>query len=142
MTIPIWPPELPQWMSASDFNTSPADARTKTPMEAGPSKYRRRVSAAVQPISGTMRFTMEQLARLDQFWIEDTKGGTLPFVFPGQVFNGTVLLTDTGDHLTTEAGEDLLCASYWLVQFANAYQVNSRRRSTIFTVGLTLNVLP
>jgi hypothetical protein len=142
MTIPVWPADLPQWMLAPDFGTAAADARTRTPMDAGPAKYRRRVSAAPIPVSGVIRCTQAQSARLERFWNEDLAGGVLAFVFPGQVYNNAFLLDEDGEELLTGDDADLLVAEAWLVQFAEPPDLRPHHRSVVFAHRLALNVLP
>jgi len=129
-------------MTAPDFRVTFPDPRLKTAMESGPNKLRRRVSNTVKPVSGVLRCTQAQLARLERFWNEDTKSGTLPFVMPDQLYDGTPLLNDDGEELTTEEAETLLVAGWWLVQFDGPPVSTPRQRSTVFTVSVSLNVLP
>jgi hypothetical protein len=144
MTVPIWPDELTQWMMAPDFSGAPADGRIKQPMELGPALLRRRVSASVAPVSGSLHCDQNQVARLLRFWNEETAGGTLPFMFPDQLFDGAIILTDTGQELLTEADENLLIEGWWLVQFAGDGPPPYRplRRSTAFVASIQLTVLP
>lgn len=144
MTVPIWPTELNQWMMAPDFSAAPGDARLKSPMDVGPAKMRRRVSAASAPVSGSLRCDQNQVARLLRFWHEDTVGGTLPFMFPDQLFDGAMLLTEAGEPLLTEADEQILIEGWWLVQFASEGPPVTRpiRRSTAHIANIQLSVLP
>jgi hypothetical protein len=142
MTVPVWPADMPQWMTAPDFEASYPDGRLKTPMERGPSKYRLGTSAAPIPVRGVIRCTLDQLARGDRFWREDLRGGVLPFIFPGQVLNNTPLCDGNGDPLTDENDVPLLVAEYWLVQFAEPPNFRPRTRSVVWAVPLSLNRLP
>jgi hypothetical protein len=142
MTIPAWPADLPQWMTAPDFRVTFPDPRLKTAMESGPNKLRRRVSNTSKPVSGVLRCTQAQLARLERFWNEDTRSGTLPFMFPDQVYDGAFLLTESGEPLLTESDVQILVAGWWLVQFDGPPASTPRQRSTVFTVTVSLNVLP
>jgi hypothetical protein len=144
MTVPIWPTELGQWMKAPDFSAAPADGRIRQPMEVGPAMLRRRVSAAAAPVSGTLRCDQNQVARLLRFWNEETVGGTLPFMFPDQLFDGAILLTETGEALLTEEDENILIEGWWLVQFASEGPPPFRPilRSTAFAANIQLTVLP
>jgi hypothetical protein len=143
MTIPVWPADLPQWMLAPEFATAVADARTRTPMDVGPPKVRRRVSAAPQPVAGVIRCTQAQSARLERFWDEELQGGVLPFMFPGQVYNNAFLLDEDGDELLTEDGDNLLVAEVWLVQFAEEPpDLRAHHRSVVFARRLSLTILP
>jgi hypothetical protein len=129
-------------MVAPDFSTSPPDPRIKSAMETGPAKLRPRTSMAVRPVSGTTRCRQDQVARIDRFWLEDLKKGTLPFLFPDQIYNNANLLTDGLEQLLTDEDEVLLVSGWHLVQFAEPPRSVPLRRSTMFAVSLSLNVLP
>jgi hypothetical protein len=133
---------MPQWVQAPDFEGQYPDARLKTQMDRGPAKYRLGTSAAPQPVQGVIRCTLDQLARGDRFWREELNGGTLPFVFPGQVLNNTPLCDESGDPLTDESDVPLLVAEWWLVQFSEAPNFRPRNRSVVWAVPLALNNLP
>jgi hypothetical protein len=113
-------------------------------METGPAKGRRRVSATTRSVSGVLRCEQSQLARFDRFWNEDTAGGVLPFIFPGQVYEGAFLLTESGEQLLTEADEPLLVAESWLVTFAHEDKPPARphARSVVWAVNLSFNIMP
>jgi hypothetical protein len=144
MTVPIWPDELNQWMMAPDFSASAADARSEKPMDVGPGRLRRRSSAVSAPVSGSLRCDQNQLARLLRFWNEDTKGGTLPFLFKDQLFDGAVLLIETGEPLLTEADDQILLEGWWLVQFSKGGPPVYRpsKRSVEWIASIQLAVLP
>ena len=91
-------------------------------------------------VSSGARWTSSPAA--DRFWLEELRGGTLPFIFPGQILNNTPLLDEDGDALTDEDDVPLLVAECWLVQFAEAPNFRPRHRSVIWTVPLSLNILP
>jgi hypothetical protein len=101
---------MPQWMLAPDFESSFPDARLKAQMDRGPAKYRLGTSAAPIPVQGVIRCTLDQLARGDRFWREELRGGTLPFVFPGQVLNNTPLCDESGEPLTDESDVPVIVA--------------------------------
>jgi hypothetical protein len=144
MTVPIWPTELNQWMMAPDFSAAPGDSRIKQPMETGPAMLRRRVSAASAQVSGSLHCDQNQVARLLRFWNEETVGGTLPFMFPDQLFDGAILLTEAGEALLTEEDENILLEGWWLVTFASDGPPAFRpvRRSTAHVASIQLAVLP
>ncbi len=141
MTVPLWPAQLRQFMSAPDFSTAPPDGRLRSPVDAGPAKLRRRVTVAIKPVSGSIRCDQDQMARLERFWLEDLRGGVLPFLFPDQVYNNALLCTEAGEPLLTEASDNLLVANWWLVQFAEPPPLRPLRRVTAHIVTLSFNVL-
>ncbi len=75
----VWPASLPQKMLAPGFDEQPPDERIRTPMEVGPAKLRRRTSAGVRPIKGSIRCSLTQRATFDEFYRSTLSGGVLPF---------------------------------------------------------------
>jgi hypothetical protein len=142
MTVPVWPAELGQWVTAPDFSIAEADGRLKTPPDIGPSKSRPRISKATQPVVCQLRCTLDQKARLGRFWTEDTRGGNLPFSFPDQVYNNTVLLTEDGAPILTEDDEPILIESWWLVRFTDAIQWRAIRGQGSWMASITLEIMP
>ena len=51
----------------------------ETEMDAGPPKARRRYTAGIRMVRGTIRVTKAQRATLDTFWVTTLEGGTLAF---------------------------------------------------------------
>lgn len=74
-----WPAQLPQILPMAGYQESPPDTALRTPMDAGAAKMRRRFTAQVRPINATLVLTDAQLEILDDFYIDDLEGGTLPF---------------------------------------------------------------
>lgn len=142
MTVLVWPPEIGQWMTAPDFTIAARDGRMKTPPEAGPVKLRRRFSSAPAPVAGQMRCTLNEKARMERFWDEETLGGVLPFTFPDQVYNNAPLLTEAGELILTEDDEAILIESYWLVQFAEPIQWRPIRGQGSWMASISLNIMP
>ena len=114
----------------------------KTPPEVGPVKLRPRFSSAPAPVVGQMRCTLNEKARMERFWNEDTSGGVLPFVFPDQVYNNTILMTEEGEPILTEDDEIILVESWWLVQFAEPIQWRPIRGQGSWMAGISLNIMP
>ena len=142
MTVVVWPSEAGEWMTAPDFTIAAPDGRMKSAPDVGPSKLRRRVSSAVAPVAGQMRCTLNQKARMERFWNEDTSGGVLPFVFPDQVYNNTILMTGEGEPILTEDDQVILIESHWLVQFAEPIQWRPIRGQGSWMAGISLNIMP
>jgi len=77
-----WPATLPQKVEKNGYQEIVPDARIRTPMDMGPAKVRRRFTAQVRMIMLQMTMTESQVSTFDQFWREETAGGSLPFEFP------------------------------------------------------------
>ncbi|NUN53024.1 MAG: hypothetical protein HUU06_09615 [Planctomycetaceae bacterium] len=58
---------------------APQDARVRTSMDVGPPQMRRRYTAAVQGIRGTLVLTDAQREDLEAFYRDDLDEGVLPF---------------------------------------------------------------
>jgi len=79
MSVPVWPTTLPQQLFVTGYNQSFADTTIKSEMDAGPAKIRRRFTAGVEPVSGTMIMTETQLSTLATFYNTTLLGGSLRF---------------------------------------------------------------
>jgi len=79
MAIPAWPGALPQELLVNGYSQSFPDITIKSNVDAGPAKVRRRFTAGVEPISGTMIMTAAQLATFDTFFNTTLLGGSLRF---------------------------------------------------------------
>ena len=79
MSVPVWPTELPQQLFVNGYSQSFAETTIKSDMDAGPAKVRRRFTAGVEPVSGTMLLTGTQLTSLATFYNTTLLGGSLRF---------------------------------------------------------------
>lgn len=79
MAVPAWSTSLPQTLLIAGYNQSLSDVTIKSDMDAGPAKVRRRFTAGVEPVSGTMYMTSAQLSALDTFYNDTLLGGSLRF---------------------------------------------------------------
>ena len=79
MSVPVWPAELPQQLFVNGYSQSFAETTIKSEMDAGPAKVRRRFTAGVEPVSGTMLLTETQLGYLRTFFVDTLLGGSLRF---------------------------------------------------------------
>ena len=77
--IPAWHTDLPENLFVSGYGQSLPAVTIKSEMDAGPSKIRRRFTAGVEPVSGTMVLTAAQLATFDTFFNTTLLGGSLRF---------------------------------------------------------------
>jgi hypothetical protein len=76
-----WPSTLPQRFLAADYSDTLPDNVIKTQMDAGPPKRRRKTTANIQVISGSMILTTTQWNSLVTFF-QDTLKETLNFTLP------------------------------------------------------------
>lgn len=74
-----WPVTLPSLAVGADL--SQQDGVIRSPMDAGPSKVRRRFTSTVRYLSGTMVLTSAQKAALDTFFNTTVAGGALAFEY-------------------------------------------------------------
>jgi len=79
MTIPAWNVNLPEKLFVAGYSQSFPAVTIKSDMDAGPAKVRRRFTAGVEPVSGTMIMTAAQLATFDTFFNTTLLGGSLRF---------------------------------------------------------------
>lgn len=79
MTIPAWHIDLPQELFVDGYSESLPDVTIKSDMDSGPAKVRRRFTAGVTPISGTIMVTAAQLATFITFFNSTLLGGSLRF---------------------------------------------------------------
>ena len=87
----VWPADLPQCLIVG-YNDGEPDNLLETQPDAGPPSSRPRSTAAVRPLSGTMKMTRAQIAKLDTFFRTTIVFGSLPFSFPDPTFGGTALV--------------------------------------------------
>ena len=77
--VPIWDNTLPQTLLVDGYGQSFPEVTIKSNMDAGPAKVRRRFTAGVEPVSGTMVMTAAQLATFTTFYNTTLLGGSLRF---------------------------------------------------------------
>lgn len=78
--MPTWPAELPGPAIGTLNERPPQNAISSNP-DKGPAIVRRRTTANVRPISYTMMLEPELVQVLDDFFVEDTFSGTIPFEY-------------------------------------------------------------
>jgi len=79
MAVPAFHADLPQKLFVAGYGQSFPAVTIKSNMDAGPAKVRRRFTAGVTPVSGTMILTAAQLVILDTFYNTTLLGGSLRF---------------------------------------------------------------
>lgn len=86
-----WPATLPQQFLRDGFEGTSADNIIASSVSTGPAKTRRRTTAAVRPLSGTMIMTSAQLATFRAFVSTTIAERSRPFTFPDP-YGGSDLL--------------------------------------------------
>ena len=84
MSRPTWPATLPQRLQEQGYKETFPKTIIRTQMDAGPAKVRRRTSANVRLIEGTLILTSAQVEILDDFYngsdsATETVGGSITF---------------------------------------------------------------
>ena len=78
-----WPSDLPQAFEQRGFRSGAKDNVLRSPVSAGPSKSRRRFTAAPKPVRALMTMTGEQVEQFESFLSDDIADGAISFSFPG-----------------------------------------------------------
>lgn len=78
-----WPASLPQTLDTDGFTETVGATCLRTSMDVGPAKVRRRTTAEVRTVSGSLIFDAAQLETFDTFYAVTLSGGALPFTFAG-----------------------------------------------------------
>lgn len=80
MPNPVWPADLPQYVTLDSFKEQKLSNKISTPMEHSATvKTRRRFTAVPTKYTFSIMMTVTQKALLDDFYEDTCKGGTLPF---------------------------------------------------------------
>lgn len=74
-----WPATLYGLILENTFSEAPPDNVIRTPMDAGPTKVRRRSTANIRPITFTLFLTKAKVAILDTFYDSTLQSGALTF---------------------------------------------------------------
>ena len=108
-----WPGTLPGFdkMLADGYEAVMVDNIIATEMDVGPPKIRRRSSAGVEPISGSMRMTATQLATFKTFYNTTINYGADEFDATHPETGGACTMIFMGQPTRRAAGID------WIVSF-------------------------
>ena len=80
-TMPAWPSDLPQRPLVEGFSETAPTLTVRSPMDVGPAKVRRRVTAGVTQLKCAFRLSTTQRASLLTFWQTTLAGGALSFTW-------------------------------------------------------------
>lgn len=87
-----WPTILPQDLLRQGYSEALVAATVEYVPDAGPSTSRRRTTAVMRTLAGSMHMTGEHLEIFLAFVTDTLGGGVLPFNFPNPRGTGTVLV--------------------------------------------------
>ena len=81
MPVGTWPTELPEHLEREGFSEDFADTRIFSDVDIGPKIVRRRSTAGVGKMKGTLILTKEQLIVFKDFYQTELAGGVYPFLW-------------------------------------------------------------
>jgi hypothetical protein len=113
-----WPATLPQKIEASGYAETDNTVLVRSSMDVGPAKVRRRTTAKVTNITGSISCTKTQVATLQTFYDTTLEGGALEF---------------TWTHPRTGASTDF--------RFVAPPSIGGLGPD-LYTIGLSLEILP
>lgn len=113
MTILTWPSQLPR-PERDTWNLTRQDARRKLRSDAGPPRYRRRMSAVAKLVSLSILVSRDGKAVFDRFYDDETEHGSLLFWMPDPTTAGWALLGDNGVPILANKDQFLLLSGRWL----------------------------
>ena len=105
MTI-TWPSELPQHLLRDGFSKKSPDNLIASEVSIGPAKVRRRTTAAVTPISGSLIMTDAQLDQFEDFVENDIAQRSKAFNFPDPRSGSPMLVRMTSAYMVEFLGQD------------------------------------
>jgi len=117
-----WPPSLPPVLFQNNFQAMEANAISRSKMDVGPAKVRRRVSNDVRPVKGTLRMDNDQYNTFTAFFRTTLLQGALPF-----------------DWVEALPGGSATVATY---RFVTPPQYNALSSGHDYEVALDLEILP
>lgn len=79
MASAVWPAGLPQAPQLRALRERPPELTVRTSMDVGPAKVRRRQTAGVRTFPIEIKLTRDQVALLDEFFLDTLAGGALAF---------------------------------------------------------------
>ena len=82
MATETWPATLPQQLRRQGYRQARGDNRIITPTETGPPKRRRRSTAAIGSLRGSMTLSYDQVQTLSTFYDDTLNDGVDSFNFP------------------------------------------------------------
>lgn len=90
-----WPSTLPQALLLAGASKGAGDGLLEYQPDTGPSITRRRSTAVMRPLVGSMMLTDTQIATFETFFYTTILNGALPFTFPDPISGATLLVKFT-----------------------------------------------
>lgn len=85
MAIPVWPTSLPERFDADGYEEEEANNILRSETDMGPPMVRKRTSANVLPVKGSLYLTTAQRATLREFYRDDCQSGSIRFSWVDQI---------------------------------------------------------
>lgn len=139
--IAAWPEDLPRPERAS-WQVQPLDIRRRTQHDAGPPRYRRRLSGVTKQVTLSVILTRDQRAIFDRFWAEDCADGSLYFWMPDPTTDGWPALTSEGLIIDVAADIPMLLSARWLCAWGSEPPVETMHGQIEFRKAFSVMVLP
>jgi hypothetical protein len=79
LATPVWPSDLPQKLEQTTYSETLPSVTVRTEMDSGAPKVRRRFTAGIENIQGTMLLTRDEAETLDTWFNETLQGGAVSF---------------------------------------------------------------
>lgn len=95
--MPTWPTDLPRLPLADGYSETPQSQVLRSSVDAGPSKTRRRFTAATREIPVNFTLTTAQADTFEAWFDADIQGGSLPFDMTHPRTGATVSMLIAGD---------------------------------------------
>jgi hypothetical protein len=90
--VDAWPAGLPQRLLVANASKGAGDALLEYQPDTGPSITRRRSSATMRPLIGSVILSSAQIAIWETFFYTTILSGSLPFDFPDPITGATLLV--------------------------------------------------
>lgn len=104
--MPAWPGTLPQGLLIDGYSEQGPNNLIRSENSIGPAKVRRKTTAGVKKVTGSMVLTAAELATFRTFYSTDIADGSLTFDFPAQSGGSTWLVRFTDPYDISPFGID------------------------------------
>jgi hypothetical protein len=108
-----WPGTLPQKLLLNGASLGVGDGLIEYAPDTGPSITRRRTTAVMRPLQGSMVLTDAQVTTFEIFFFSTLLNGALPFTFPDPRTGATLLVKvpkGTPPNYAPQGGDNSCCA--------------------------------
>lgn len=119
----VWPVTLPQTFLIEGFSMRKQPQAISTPVSAGPPIRRRRFSAALEEVNGSMFMTKDQWNMVRSFFDDTLSGGVLPFTWVHPI-------TGSSANFRFKADDD------------GALVISDSPKDGLFRVSMIMEILP